>query len=445
MVGVIIGSGIFRTPPQIASELGSPWLILLMWLLGGLLCLAGAFTYAELAAMYPQSGGVYVFIREGFGGCPAFVFGWSYLLLVKPFAAAGIAFVFGEHVNILATTIVRAFGATGVTINWDPRIATTVMLVALTWVNVRGVRLSTDFAGVLTFLKVAALAAIVLLALLLSKADAGRLATGTAPQNKPLLNALVAAMSAILWTYDGWADVGSIAGEVKEPQRVLPRIYLVGTGGIILLYLAVNAVYFMLVPLPELRALYAQNEGVSIAPLVMERLIGPAGSTVVVLIVLVSTLGSTHASIMTGARVSYAQARDGLLFRFIGHVHPRYATPDTSLISQVVLSVIAVWCLGSFQALADNFIFTMWIFYAMAAASIIIFRIRRPDVPRPFRCPGYPVMPLVFLLAAVAMTGLSIHADPWGTLPWVGVLLAGVPVFYVWRRLTKPTPADDAG
>ena len=439
MIGVIIGSGIFRQPPRIAAEFASPWFILALWAGGGLLCLAGAFTYAELAAMHPASGGVYVFIREGFGDCVAFVFGWAYLVLVKPFAAGGIAFLFGEHIN-------KLFG-----VQWDVRISTTVMLLSLTLINVRGVRLSTGVAGVLTLLKFGALVAIVLLVVLLGKTDASKLAAAPVPDSPDLIRSIVIAMAGILWTYDGWADVGSIAGEVKDPQRSLPQIYIFGTLAVIGIYLAVNAAYFMLVPLQEMRAQRAANADFSVAPLVMERLVGRSGEIAVILIILCSTLGSSHASIMTGARVSYAQARDGLLFRFIGRVHPEWNTPDAALISQVLLSIVAVWFLGSFQALADSFVFTMWIFYALGGAAIFILRYKQPNVPRPFRCPGYPIVPALFVLSAIAMTILSIRGDdapstfglfpflgkhPYmNTLPWLAVLLAGVPIYYIWRGM----------
>jgi amino acid transporter len=448
MVGVIIGSGIFRTPPALAAEFASPGFILALWVAGGLLCLAGAFTYAELAAMHPHSGGVYVFIREGFGDCTAFVFGWAYLVLVKPFAAGGIAFIFGEHINQL-------FG-----VHWDVRISTTIMLLSLTVINIRGVTLSTGFAGVLTFLKFGALAAIIALAIVLGRTDTSKLAAAPVPPSPDLIKSIVLAMSAILWTYDGWADVGSIAGEVKDPQRQLPRIYILGTLAVIGIYVAVNAAYFMLVPLEEMRSQRLADSQFSVAPLVMERLIGPSGSIAVVLIVLCSTLGSSHASIMTGARVSYAQARDGLLFRFIAHVHPKWHTPDASLISQVLLSIVAVWFLGSFQALAESFVFTMWIFYAMAGAALFILRIKSPTAHRPFRCPGYPIVPALFVAAAVAMTILSITGDTtpkqfdllpflgthkhMATLPWLAILAAGVPIYSIWRRLAKEPLAPGA-
>ncbi len=421
MVGIIVGSGIFRTPTSIAQEMGSPLLILLMWLFGGVLSLFGALTYSELATMYPQSGGVYVFLREGFGRPLAFVFGWTYMLITKPAAAAGIAVVFGEHVNKLLGT------------NWDARWITTVILVVLTVINVRGVRLGTGVAGLLTSVKGLALIAIVVLGVALMKGSSANFTAVAAPKSVGL--AIVPVMFSIMWTYDGWSDVGAIAGEVEQPQRRLPRIYLAGTAAVTLLYVAVNAVYMYMVPLPEMAAT------TTVGPLVMERIVGPAAGVAVVVLVLVSTLGSTHGSILTGARVTFGQARDGLLFRFLGRVHPRYETPAVALWSQLALSITALWLLRDFQQMADTFIFTMWIFYGLAAAAIFILRIKRPDVPRPYRCWGYPAVPALFILASAVMTGMSIYQSPGQTLPWIGLLVAGIPVYYLWIRFWPAVPA----
>ncbi len=427
MVGIMIGSGIFRSPSAIAESLGSPALILGLWAAGGALSLCGALTYAELAAMFPQTGGVYVFLREGYGRGVAFVFGWTYLLLSKPFAAGGIAMVFAEYLNGLLGT------------HWDVRVVTSAVLVALTVLNTFGLRLGSGVAAILTALKVAALAAIVVLALALMNGSSANFASeplaapdGVAPL---LLVGLAAAMSLVLWTYDGWSDVGSIAGEVRDPQRNLPRVYLAGTAAVTALYLAVNAVYIWLAPLSEMR------QTGTIAPLVVERLLSGlgvaanVGATIVSLVVLISTLGSTHGSIITGARISFAQARDGLLFRFLGRVEPRFGTPAVSLWVQLVLALAATWYAGNFQKLAETFVFTMWIFYGLAGGVVFILRRTRPDAERPYRCPGYPWVPGLFIVASVAMTVLGLIEKPGQNLIWVGVLLAGAPVYLLWRRL----------
>lgn len=425
MAGIIIGSGIFRTPTSIAGQLGDPWIILSLWAFGGVLSLAGALTYSELICMYPKSGGVYVFLREGYGPCMAFVFGWTYMLITKPAAAAGIAFVFGEYLNSLLG------------VDWDPRIVTTVILTVLTAINARGVALGTGIAMVLTTLKILALVGIVAAAGLLQTGSMSNFAS--APASTTLLMALAPVMYSIMWTYDGWSDVGSIAGEVKEPQKNLPRIYLAGTAVITLLYIAVNAVYMWMIPLEQMRTIK------DVAPRVADLLVGGAAAgTVVSVIVLISTIGSTHGSIMTGARISYAQARDGLLFRFLGGVHPRYRTPSASLWVQLALSIAAVWTLGEFERMVSSFSFTMWIFYGLSGAVIFMMRARMPDAHRAFRCPGYPFVPGLFVAAAIGMTGMSIYQSPRETLPWIGVLLAGIPVYLVWNRFFNREPSRSA-
>ncbi len=422
MIGVMIGSGIFRTPPEIAKHLASPLFILGAWVIGGLLSLAGAFTYTELGTMYPQSGGIYVFLREGFGRPVAFVFGWTYMLVTKPSAAAGIAVVGAENINLLLGT------------HWDIRVITSVILVVLTTVNVLGVRSSTRLGVVLTSLKVFALVAIIVLGALhaagILNPEAARAvwpSAGKPPHSIWL--AIAPVMAAVMWTYDGWSDVGAIAGEVKNPNRTLPRLFAINTIAVTALYVGVNAVYLLLVPLEQMRGMN------NIAPHVLGLLLGAAGTFVVTALIVVSTVGSSHASIMTGARVSFAQARDGLLFGFLGKVHPKFQTPYVSLIVQLCLSLCAIWLLGSFSKLADSFVFTMWIFYGLAGLSIFILRVRRPGVVRPFRCPGYPVVPALFVLSALAMTGLAIADDPKTTGIWLCVLAAGFPVYFVWKRV----------
>jgi len=422
MVGVILGSGIFQTPTEIASKLADPWIILAFWLAGGVLSLLGAFTYAELATMLPQSGGIYVFLREAFGRPVAFIFGWTYMLVTKPFAAAGIAIVLASNLNALFHT------------NWDERVVTIVVLIVLTAVNARGTGLGASVAGVLTSLKILALLAIVVLGVVLARWDPrGFLPIEPVPA-VPFWSAIVPVMAAVLWTYDGWSDVGAIAGEVKRPSTSLWKIYTFGTLMVTALYLAVNAVYLGMLPLDKMRSVP------TVAPDVMQVLIGPSAGWVVAVIVIVSTLGSTHSSILTGARVTFQQARDGLLFGFLGRVHPRFHTPAVALWVQCALSCAAVIYAQNFTRLAGGFVFTMWIFYGLGGLAIFVLRVRKPDLPRPFRCPGYPVVPALFVLSAVFMTVMTIYNAPDQSLPWLGVLIAGGPVYWVWQRFLHRAP-----
>ncbi len=415
MVGIIIGSGIFSAPSDLARECGDPRLILVFWAAGGAISLFGALTWAELATMFPRSGGTYVFIREAYGPAPAFVFGWTYMLVTKPAAAAAIAVIGADHLH-------RLLG-----VNWSTTHTTAVVLTLLTAVNTLNVRIGGGMALVLTIIKVVALAAIVAVAVALP----GRANGGFAPTAAPIspLDGLTLGMAAVLWTYDGWSDVGAIAGEILRPQRDLPRIFLLGTLLTTGLYLAVNAVYLWVLPLEAMR-----NTN-TVAPLVLERLLGAHAAMAVTLLVVVATVGSTHGSIITGARFTFAQARDGLLFRILAHIHPRHGTPDVSLWSQLALSVAAVYYFESFQRLSNSFVFSMWLFYGLAGAGVFVLRVRRPIAERPYRVWGYPWVPGLFVASALGMTILGVRTSPRDALVWSGILIAGVPAYYLWRFL----------
>lgn len=417
MVGIIIGSGIFQTPPEIAKQLSSPALILGLWGVGGVLSLFGALVYAELATMFPRSGGTYVYLNEGLGSRVAFTFGWTYLLLSKPFAAGAISITLAVNLNALLGT------------TWYPPAIACVVAVVLTGVNVVSVKGSSIMAMVLTSLKVLALAAIVGLGVVLMKGSVANFAGAPAP--KPVWMGLAPAIFAILWTYDGWSDVASISGEVEEPARRLPRILLVGLAATMGIYLAVNVVYFSLVPVGEMANVK------TIAPLVMERLLGTSGAKVVTAMVVISTLGATHAAILTGARVTFAQARDGLLFRFLGHVHPKFETPHVSLWAQAGLAIVVILWLREFQDMAEGFVFTLWIFHGLVATSVLVLRARRPELERPYKCWGYPWIPIVFIIVCVSMTVAYIAHAPRAALTWLGVLLIGPLAYTVWKRLSK--------
>lgn len=425
MVGIMIGSGIFRTPASIAAEMGDARLILLLWAVGGTLSLAGALTFAELGTMFPRSGGIYAYIYEGLGGTVAFVFGWTYMLLGKPLAASAITMVCAEHFNKLLG------------LNLNVPAMTCLVLIVLTAINTVRVQLGAGLAIFLTSLKALALAAIIVLGLLLTGGSSENLAAVDSP--KPFLAALAPVLAAVLWTYDGWADVTSVAGEVREPGRMLPRILLVGTAVTAVLFVAVNATYIYVLPLSEMR-------GVPwVVPLVMERLCGPVGGTLATILVMISTLGASHGSIITGARVTFAQARDGLLFRVLGRIHPKYQTPYVSLWCQAILACVAVCFLKQFERLTGGFVFTMWIFYAGAAVSLIVLRIRRPDLSRPCRCWGYPILPVLFIAASALMTVLAIKASPKETLFWLAVLVVGTPAYYLWRWLVPIEQCESVG
>jgi len=460
MIGVTVGSGIYSTPASIAQHLSSSWQVIAAWVVGGLLSFFGALTYAELAVMFPRSGGLYNFLYQGLGPRVSFIFGWTYMLITKPLAAAGICVIFADYLTALGGAdlypwlMQRVPGAPGLEAvfgdSWHKTLLVCGTLGVLTYINYLGMRLGSFVNLALTVIKIGCLLAIVALAFALGGAPASpSVAAETSAASAPvgpnplLLAALAPVLAAVLWTYDGWSDIGSIAGEVRDPTRNLPRIFLLGTLGLIVLYVLVNLAYLRVLPLEEMRGSKA------VASDVMTRLIGPNGSAVVTAFVLLSTLGATHAAILTGARVTFAQAQDGLLFRFLGRIHPRHETPGVSLWVQFTMSCLCMIFLRQFESLAGGFVFTMWIFYGLGG--IALFRLRKllPDVPRPYRCWGYPVVPLLFIAAAAGMTVLQLwdsftatvkegEIPPYlRTCGYLAVLGAGWPAYALWKRATR--------
>jgi amino acid transporter len=458
MVGVTIGSGIYRTPSDIARHVDHPWQVIAAWIVGGVLSLFGALTYAEMAAAMPRSGGLYAFLHQGLGPRVSFIFGWTYMLITKPLAAAGIAVVFAEYLAaLLGTGYVPWLHAhvPGASVlqgvlgdSWHTVVLVCLTLTLLTFINSLGMRLGSGVNLALTIVKVLCLLSIVACAALAAMGLFGEAPAIVPPSltttSPTTLLALAPVLSAVLWTYDGWADVGSIAGEVKDPQRNLPRIFIAGTLGLIAIYLAVNLAYLSALGLEEMRSSEA------VASDVMKRLVGPWGATAVVLFVLLSTLGSTHASIMTGARVTFAQARDGLLFHGLGAIHPTRQTPHVALWTQLAISCLCAIFFQQFENLAGGFVFTMWIFYGLGGVAMLRLRRTQPDLERPYRCVGYPVVPILFIAAAAGMTLLQVldtlranvapgELPPWARLAiFSGILVLGWPAYDLWRRCNRP-------
>jgi len=402
VAGSTIGSGIFRTPAVVASRIPELPLFVSGWVLGAVLALAGALTYAELAAMYPRTGGIYVYIREAFGRAPAFLFGWAELLLIRPAALGAVSIVSAEY-------FWRLFGCHGgesVLGVMTLAQATAVVFIAfIATVNYRGVQLGAVVQNVSTVFKVGALGLLIVLGFVLSpRADAASAVSlcSMAPTTIPPALAPVAAFGlalvSILWAYDGFADLGFVSGEVKDPQRILPRALLAGTALVAVVYLGANAVYLHLVTLPHMPGsplVAADAAGV---------ILGSTGVKFVSAAVMVSTFGTLNGSTMTGPRVFYAMAEDGLFFKSLAAVHPRFGTPAGSIVLAAALGAVYV-SFRQFADLADQFIIGIWPFYALAVAAVFVLRRRLPNAPRPYKTWGYPAVPVLFLLAALFLLG----------------------------------------
>ena len=443
LVGSTIGSGIFRSPAEVAGDIDRLGLFVLAWVLGGLVALAGALTFAELGGMFPRTGGIYVYVREAFGKLPAFLFGWAELVILRPAAYGAIAVtsaeyswrLFGHDPGRPLWVVVPpdAAGEGGWVISLAQGLAA-VLIVVVGLVNYRGIKLGAIIQNVSTALKVAAILLLVGLGLALvpdvlppiaevPERAAGAPAPGSAA-------AFGLAMVAVLWAYDGWSDVGFVGGEIRDPARNLPRAFIAGTAVVVALYLLLDFVYLRVVPLEQMpgRPLIAAD--------VAEALIGPVGALFIAGLVALSTFGTLNGSMMTGPRVFFAMAEDRLFFRALAKIHPEHGTPGGAILLSIVLGVGFVSFQG-FAELADQFVIGIWPFYALAVAAVIVLRRRRPELERPYRTWGYPVVPLLFLLAALYLLGNYALRETGKFMLDIGIIATGVPVYWLWQRRAR--------
>ena len=423
IVGITIGSGIFRTPPTIAGLVPNALVIMALWTAFGLISVCGALALAELSTMLPRAGGVYVFLREAYGDAAAFVFGWLYVLVTTPTTVAALSVVFAEFLlNLLG----RAQDARTV------QLIALAAIVVLTGANVIGTRVGAAVSQVTTFVKVTALAAIILGVFLLGH---GSLANMTEGGTVPI-RGLARAVASVIWTYDGWIAVSMIAGEVVAPERLMKRIIIVGMLLIVTLYIGANLAYLYMMPI----GVMAQQKE-AIARTVITAIAGPAAGVVIMLAIMTSVFGALNGNLLAKPRVAFAMARDGLTFSFLGKVHPRWNTPWTALVIQGIVAIIMVLVLKDFDTLTTYFVVVEWAALIFAVAAVIVLRRKMANAPRPFRTPAYPLVPLIFVVGTV----VGLAAIVWGALQagnvspiyGLGIAVAGFPVHYVWKRLQR--------
>jgi APA family basic amino acid/polyamine antiporter len=425
LVGSTIGSGIFRVPASVADRLQEPGPVLLAWILGGLIALFGALTIAELAGALPRSGGVFAYILEAFGPLPAFLFGWSELAVIRASALGAIATIFAEYLGyFIRLTPMQV------------RVVAAAAVVAVGLLNYLGVSRAAVVMNLTTIAKYGALAALGFLAF---GAGDGNWEHFTPAWSGGLnLSLMGTALIAIMWTYDGWADLSFMGGEIKNPGRTLPMALIVGTFSILVIYLLLNVAYVYLVPLPEMA------KSPLIAATAAERIpiLGRYAGAIISLVVMISCFGTLHGSMMTGPRIFFAMSDRGLFFQSIARVSPRYQSPSVAIWLATGLGVVYV-LLNDFQQLADKFILGIWPFYALAVGAVFVLRRTRPDLPRPYRTWGYPIVPMLFLLASVGMMLNALWTDPMNTGVTFGIILLGMPVYLAWRAWSPKKLATD--
>jgi APA family basic amino acid/polyamine antiporter len=431
-VGTIIGSGIFLVPAEMMQAVGSAGLVYLAWIVGGLLSFFGALTYAELGAMKPQAGGEYVYVRDAYGPLAAFLYAWTWFVVAKP---ASIATVVTGLVRILATFSVFSFFSANVmsapfTVTWGQVVAITAAIL-ISLLNYIGIKKAGDFQLVFTLLKVA----IILGILVVCFGGTGNVAgrgwhnfAGTFSGAKGGIAGFMAALVAALWAYDGWNDLNMVAGEVKRPERSIPIALIAGVAAVGALYMLMNAAVQYALPANAIAA--SPRPASDAVALVM----GRRGAGIVSAGMALSMLVTLNGTVMSGARVPFAVARDGYFFRALAQVHPRFHTPSVAILVQAALSLVLLLLGANFRQLFSLAIFAEWLFYMIAGSTIFVYRRRVPETEPPFRMWGYPAVPAVFVVVAAALLCYAFRNE----LPnsWYGLLLivAGIPVFGYFAR-----------
>ena len=418
VIGITIGGGIFRTPAGIATRVPDPVWMMGVWVLGGLIVLCGALAFAELSASMPETGGMYVYLREGWGPPFGFLYGWAQLVLIRAAALGGISSVFGEY-------FLRVIGQDpALHPEWADYLAAGAIIFAGV-INIVGVQLGALFAGISTIAKFGALALLVLASFLMGGSVGASFTNFASTGAHVDAGVFGLALISVMWAYDGFADLTFASGEVKDPQRNLPRAIIIGTLLIIAIYLTANAAYLYINPI----GVMAKSRLISADT--MGALFGQIGVSFVSVIVMISTFGSLMGSMLASPRIFFAMADDKLLFEPIARVHPKWNTPYVAITLAMILGVAMVMT-QTFEQLTDTFVLAMWPFYALSVAAIYTLRKSQPNLNRPYKVIGYPVVPAVFIAAAIYLVVNALITDPKWTSITFGVVLLGLPVYYLW-------------
>ncbi|HMK92452.1 MAG TPA: amino acid permease [Thermoleophilia bacterium] len=412
-VGSVIGSGIFLLPATVLRQCGGePGLALAVWIVGGVLCVLGALTYGELGAMQPEAGGLYVFVRDAFGRLPAFLYGWTLFLVIGSGAVATLAVAFA--------TYLQEFVVLGPVAQ---KLVAVAMIAVLAAINVVGTRRSADVQNWTTATKVGAILAMGLVLL----ARGGRLGELDFVPRRLDLGGFGIAMVAVLWAYEGWQFVTFSAGETRDPQRTFPLGIISGTAAVGVLYLLANLGYWA--ALGPVRAVQSER----IASEAVGGLLGPGMARGVAAVILVSMFSAANSIMLTSPRVYFAMARDRVFFRRLAEVHPSFETPAFAVVTGAGWAALLA-ASGTFEQLLTYVVFAGWIFYGLGAAAIFSYRRRRPDAARPFRVPGYPWTPLLFVASAVGIVANTLVSQPGRAAVGLSIVALGVPVYWMWRR-----------
>ena len=415
-IGSTIGSGIFFTPSLIAKSLNDPLLILFAWLVGGLMALSGALTFSELGSIFPEAGGVYVYLNKAYGELAGFLYGWAYFLVVNTGGIAALAIAFSTY-----------FGYFVHLTPWGIKLVGVAGIIFVTIVNIVGVKAAGIFSDIFTVLKLIGIIGLIFIGFIFgSGAATNFFASIHLSQNAG--SAFAVAMVGVLWSYGGWQHATFTAGEAINPKKDLPRAMITAAVAVTLIYILTNIAYMFLMTTAEI------GSTPTLAADAVQKVLGAIGGSLIAIAIFISTFGTTGIYTLTAPRIYYAMATDKIFFPKIAELHPKYRTPVYAIVVQSIWAITLIMFWGTFENLIAYVVFTDWIFFGMTAASIFIFRRKLPQIERPFSTFGYPVTPLFFIAMAVWFVVNTLIEKPqqaWAGLLFLGI---GIPVYYFWKR-----------
>lgn len=417
LVGTVIGSGIFIVPAAIAGQVVSPVLIIAVWLVGGVLSFFGALTFSELGAMYPAAGGMYVFLREAYGRPVAFLFGWAMFFVIEAGSIATLSMAFSSKYLPYFVPL----SPVGV------KLVALGFVIFLATVNYVGTRWGARLQNLLMFIKFGAIVGVSLLVLALGDGNTQNWVSPPPVFSAGLIGPFGVALVAALWAYKGWEAATFSAGEIKNPERNLPLGLFAGTLLCVGLYVVANLAYLYVIPAADVA------NSTRIASDAMAAAVGPVSATIISAVILFSITGAANGNFLTAPRVFFAMARDGLFFQRIADVHPKFLTPYVSIVAIGIWSAILSLS-GTFEQLALYVIFGQWLFFGLTVGAVIVLRHKRPGVPRPYRTWGYPLTPVLFILASLYISVNTLVNQFWNSMAGLGIILLGVPAYWWWSR-----------
>lgn len=450
VTGAVIGSGIFKKPAVMAEYTGSPELMLLIWVIAGILTLFGALTNAEIAGMIPETGGQFVYFQKMYGNLVAYLYGWAIFSVIQSGSIASITYVFSEYFEYFfvlprfsseieqnINVYIPFIGNIYPLMNIGVKSLTIFIIILLSTINYYGVKFGGRVSAIFTTAKVFAILLLIIAGFIFGSGSFSNLTseTGISIQTG-FIGAFVAALSAAFWSYDGWNNVTYLAGEIKQPQKNIPKALFIGTMIVIFVYLLINVAFLYILPVEQMAG------SKLVASDVANAVLGTAGGGIVAAMVMISTFGTANGTIMASSRVYFAMANRKMFFSPIKHLHPKYATPANSLRLQASWASILVLS-GSFDDLTDMLIFVSWIFYAIGAYGVIVLRKKMPNVHRPYKVLGYPYLPIVFIILAIGFVGFTLwndisnyyagRAEIINSLFGLLLVALGIPFYYFFR------------